>query len=370
MLRMQDPFRGGAAFRLPLWWLVAAAAVLAAADARAGSDGRRGTSGATELQIPVGARGTALGGAVASDATGIEAMFWNPAGLGATTGTEALFSHTRYFADMKLNYAGVATRAGRFGTFGLTAKVLSVGDVIVTTEQAPDGTGEILNPTFSVLGLGWGRAFTDRVNFGATVNYVHEEIANNTATGFAFDFGVQYGTDWHSFRFGMALRNIGRTMEFTGPGFEIPIRDPAADPNAGNRTLSFSSAAFELPSYLVLSSGAVLARNANSTLSALAAFQNNNFAGDQIRGGLEWGYRDLVMVRGSYFGTFNGTIDAATGNETFTFKGGDDLYEGWALGGGVTTRFGEAGKLGVDVAWRPTRSQFDDIVDVALRVNF
>ena len=104
---------------------------------------RKHTNGAFELQIPVGPRGTALGGTVGSDATGVEALFYNPAGVGLTQGTEALFTHTQYFADMKLNYAAIAAKMGNFGVLGFSAKVLSIGDVIVTTEDAPEGTGEI-----------------------------------------------------------------------------------------------------------------------------------------------------------------------------------------------------------------------------------
>jgi hypothetical protein len=370
MFCMNRSIRGGTSSRCAATLVLLTIGLLVAASgAYAGSDGRKGTAGASELQIPIGPRSTALGGAVASDVTGIEAMYWNPAGLGATPGTEVMFAHTAYFADMKVNYAGVATKAGGFGTIGVSAKILSVGDVIVTTEQAPDGTGEILHPTFSVLGVSWGRAFTDRVNFGATVNYVHEDVANNTANGVAFDFGVQYVTEWHGFRFGMAAKNIGTSMEFSGPGFEISGRDPSSDPNAGNRILSFSSSAFEMPSFLVLSSSANLMRTDIYRLTVLGAFQNNNFSGDQIRGGLEWMYRDLFALRGSYFGTFNGTIDA-TGDETIKFDAGDDLYSGFALGAGVGTRFGDTGHVGVDVAWRPVRDQFDDVVELALKLDF
>src|SRR5262245_34075160 len=93
--------------RLGMLLLVMVASALAAGTAGAGSNGRKGTVGATELQIPVGPRSTALGGAVASDVDGIEAMFWNPAGLATNAGTEAMFSNTQYFAKMKLYYAGV-----------------------------------------------------------------------------------------------------------------------------------------------------------------------------------------------------------------------------------------------------------------------
>ena len=65
------------------------------------------------------------------------------AGLAGLQKTEATFSHTQYFADQKLNYAAVGTNLGGFGTLGFNAKILSIGDVIVTTEDAPEGTGEI-----------------------------------------------------------------------------------------------------------------------------------------------------------------------------------------------------------------------------------
>jgi len=98
--------------------------VLAAAPAWGAADGRKGTSGATELLIPVGARGTALSGTAAGDATGLEAIFWNPAGLATVEGTEVMFTHTSYIADMKVNYAAAATRVGSIGVlmdgFGFT----------------------------------------------------------------------------------------------------------------------------------------------------------------------------------------------------------------------------------------------------------
>ncbi len=344
---------------------------LAAGPAFAGSQARKGTAGAMELRIPVGARGTALGGAVASDITGVESMFWNPAGLAEVTGTDVMFSHQNYFADMKLNYAGVATNVGALGVLGMSVKVLSIGDIIVTTEQAPDGTGEILTPTFAVLGASWARKFTDRVNFGGSLSYVTESVADNNANGLAFDFGVQYITDWHGFRMGMVIKNFGTSMQYDGPGFEISVLDPNQDPNAGVHKVSYEASKFEMPSYLQLSANYNIVQSSKGRLTALAAFQNNNFSGDNLRGGLEWTYRDLFALRGSYFGSFDGTIDQVTGDETYKFKSGDDLYSGWAFGAGINTRVGEASKLGVDFAYRPIKdSLFDDTYELGVHLRF
>jgi hypothetical protein len=177
-------------------------------------------SGAGELKIPVGPRSTALGGTTAADVEGAEALYWNPAGLGGLTGTSAYFSHLSYIADMNVNYFALVTKAGKFGSIGFTAKVLDVGDVVVTTEEAPDGTGDVISPTFSILGLTYARQFTDKVRFGATAQFVNETVANARARGVAFDFGFQYDTGYNGLAFGFVMKNFGSSMSYSGSDFE------------------------------------------------------------------------------------------------------------------------------------------------------
>lgn len=341
----------------------------AAGTAYAGSEERKGTGGAHELKIPVGPRGTALGGAVVGDVEGVEAIFWNPAGLGGLQGTEAIFSHTRYFADQKLNFAAVATRLGNAGVIGLNAKVLSIGDVIVTTEDAPEGTGDIIEPTFAVLGLSLARQFTDRVRAGFTVNYVNEKIINVSANGVAFDFGVQYLTGWRGMKLGMTMKNFGTSMTFDGGDFELSTRPPDSDPSAANRTFRSTSSAFEMPSYFTLAATYDVYSAPQYRLTFLGAFQNNNFEGDNMSGGLEWSYRNMFALRGSYFGSIINRVDAVTGQDVGEINGGDDLYKGIAFGAGAKVQTGNT-NFAVDVAWRPVRNFFDDTVEVGLRLSF
>ena len=343
----------------------------AVAPALAGSNGRKGTEGAPELTIPVGARGVALGGAVVGETRGVEAMFWNPAGLGGLTKTETMFSHTQYFADMKLNYAAVGTNLGDLGVLGFSAKVLSVGDVIVTTESAPEGTGEIAQPTFTVLGLTWARQFTDRVLFGASGNLVSERVMNQSATGMAFDFGVQYLTGWRGLELGMVMKNFGSGMTYSGPGTELSLLPPDQDPSGQPRIFTSQTSSFELPSFFAMGASYHLYDMSQNRVTALGALQNNNFQGNALRAGLEWSYRDQFALRGSYYGSFVGTIDANTAEDDSKFVGGDDLYTGFAIGGGVKVRAGDTGRLGVDFTWRPVRQGlFDDTIDIGLKLAF
>lgn len=342
---------------------------LAASSAWAGSDERKGTGGATELLLQVGPRGTALGSGTTSDVSGVDAIFWNPAGLAGLEGSEVLFSHTQYIADMNVNYAAVAARAGTFGVIGFNAKVLSIGDVIVTTEAAPDGTGEIIEPTFTVLGLSWARQFTDRVNFGATLNMVNERVLSVSATGVAMDLGVQYDTGWRGLKLGMVMKNFGSSMEFGGENLEVNTFPPGSDPSASNRTLSFSTAPFEMPSFFTLSATYNLFQQADTRLQMLGAFQNNNFVGDAYTAGAEWSYRDMFALRGSWFGTATSELDGLTGDESLSFDSGDDLYSGYAFGAGAKVKTG-ATQLAIDIAYRPVRNFFDDTVELGLKLKF
>ncbi|TMQ69149.1 MAG: hypothetical protein E6K81_15580 [Candidatus Eisenbacteria bacterium] len=177
---------------------------------------------------------------------------------------------------MKVNYAAVVAKAGGLGVLGFSAKVLSIGEVILTTEQAPDGTGETVNPSFTVLGLSWARAFTDRVRFGLTASYDNEHILNMTASGVAFDFGVQYTTGWRNLKLGMVMKNLGNSMEFNGEDLEISILPPGSEPGSANRIVRFTTAKFEMPSYFSFAANADLMREGANVLQILGAFQKRS----------------------------------------------------------------------------------------------
>jgi hypothetical protein len=143
--------------------------VVHAGLAAAGTETRLGTGGAPELRLPVGARSIALAGADLGSVSGVEAIYYNPAGLAATDSrTEVAFSYTKYIADMNLNYFGVATTLGDWGMLGVSVKVLSIGDIVQTTETAPDGNGNTFSPTYSTLGLTYAKRMTDLQTATAT----------------------------------------------------------------------------------------------------------------------------------------------------------------------------------------------------------
>ncbi len=157
-----------------------------AMDAFAGGGKRTGTGGASELLIPVGPRGIAMAEANIATSTGIEALFWNPAGVALMqNNADVIFSHMNYIADIGVEYAAVAANFEGLGVLSFSIKSLGVGDILVTTTENPDGTGETFSPTFIVAGLSYSRQLTETISVGLTGNFISERMADVSASGFA-----------------------------------------------------------------------------------------------------------------------------------------------------------------------------------------
>lgn len=327
--------------------------------AAAGSSERQGTEGANELRIPVGPRSTALGGTTVSDVSGPEALFWNPAGIAGEKKTNVYFSHLSYIADMNVNYFAIVTKAGE-GNLGFSAKMLDVGDVIVTTEAAPDGTGDILSPVFATLGVSYARQFTDRVRFGATAQFVNETVDQARARGLAFDFGFQYDTGTGGPTFGFTMKNFGTSMSFTGSAFEVNLPIPDAEPGSSNRTVTASSSSFEMPSYFQIGGAYDLLNRreagAKQRLRVLGTFSSNNFTPDEFHGGTEYSYHDLFALRAGYGSRVS---DRST-----------DVYNGFSYGAGMNFKLGSGSTLQFDYANRVVKNFFSDTNEFAVKLSF
>lgn len=268
-----------------------------------GSGLKVGTAGAQELRLPVGSYSTSLGGAMIANVQGAEALYWNPAGVAQMEGSQAMFSRMEYIADINLSYFGICTNLGDFGSLGLSAKVLDIGDIPVTTEESPEGTGENFSPSFTVLGLTYSRQMTDRVSFGATMMYLSESIMRERAHGLAFDFGFQYIPGWRGLKLGFVMKNYGPAMRFDGPDFEYQLIPTEDDPQAANKTMRTQSAEFELPSSIQFGTSYELLDQGDNRATLVGNFQNNNFSQDEYRGGIEYSYREMLFLRGGYKGS-------------------------------------------------------------------
>lgn len=316
--------------------MATALSVLLVGSAFAGNDSRRGTAGATELLIPVGSRGTALSGSINALASGVEAIHWNPAGIARSASTEAMFSSLNYIADIKLNYFGVVANFGDLGAFALSLRSLDFGDIPVTTVENPEGTGGTYSPNYLTFALSYSHEFTDRIYGGVTAKLVTEKIVRSTASGFAFDVGVQY-LSTTGIKLGVALKNLGFGMQYDGPDLEYFTTIPGQEQGSRTRSLRLPSASFEFPSTLEIGLGYEYTLTEQHVLALMGNFQNANFAGDEYRIGAEYAFDKMLFLRGGIMQSQNQ----------------DDNIFGPTFGFGVNVPVGGA-SLNFDYAYRKT----------------
>ena len=267
----------------------------------AGPGKRTGTSGASELLIPFGTRSIAMGGATTSNAYGIEALFWNPAGAAKIDFGVSLFaSHMQYIADIGVSAAAVSVKVESIGVLSLHLKGLSIGDIPVTTVMTPDGTGETFSPQFFSLGITYSNQLTDRIAIGATATLISENMVQVKATGFAFNMGVIYDdvANIRGMTFGVAVKNIGPQMKFDGPG--LNVQASSADFKRAPYIYSIEAASFELPSSFEVGLGYKIGIAEDQSATIATAFQNNNFSDDEYRVGFEYSFQNLLFLRAGY----------------------------------------------------------------------
>jgi hypothetical protein len=271
-------------------------ALISSLPSWAGNDNRKGTAGAMELLIPVGARSCAMSGALSASIDGTEAIFWNPAGVCNIQGVEAMFSNMSFIADIGVNYFAIASNFGGTGTFAVSVKTIDFGDNKVTTTDQPEGTGGTFSPSYITFGLTYSNKFTDRIYGGATLKYVSEKIVRTSASGIAIDFGIQYRSN-SGLKLGVSLKNLGPSMQFDGPDLEFFSTLTGQDAGSRTRALRLSAAGFELPSVLDIGLGYDFQLGEKSAFTLAGSFQNSNFGSDEFRLGVEYGWNKLIFFR-------------------------------------------------------------------------
>ena len=161
----------------------------------ASGEKRNGTAGAQELLIPVGAKGMAMAGTDIAGITGVEALYYNPAGMSGMEGSvEAAFSIMNYIADINLVYGAVGVNLGGIGALGLSVKTLHFGDIPVTTVERPEGTGAVFSPRFTVLGLSYSNFLTASIKVGVTFNFDNRPVEGASETDYVLYTG--FGWQW------------------------------------------------------------------------------------------------------------------------------------------------------------------------------
>lgn len=277
-------------------------------DSGIGQVTKTGTTAAKFLSVGIGPRANAMGGAftaVGNDASG---LYWNPAGVADLDKYEAMFTYTSLFKDLNinLNYFALVIPTEDWGNFGVSVTALDYGEMDVTTEYYPEGTGEKFSAASYAFGLSYARTITEWFSAGATVKYIREGIFNSSAEGFAFDIGTVFKTPFYGIKFASIITNYGSKMQMTGE--DLLIRhdsDPSRQGNNETVDAYYKTDNFELPLRLQIgiSKDFEFYNGQRFTIAVDATHPNDN--AEYVNVGGELSFLDnLISLRGGYKALF------------------------------------------------------------------
>lgn len=273
------------------------------------------------MNIGVDAAALGMSNAVTSCTNDVNSGYWNPAGLIGLEGKQVSLMHASYFANIaQYDYAAYATPIDEESSWGFSVIRFGV-DNIMNTTQLIDSQGNVdynRISLFSVADYGVTFSYARKLKFpgfqyGVNAKVIRRIIGKFASSwGFGFDAGIQLErNDW---KFGLMLRDITTTYNVwaINENEYNSIKDAV---NGQNQTLPENSE-ITIPKVQLGLSKKFEFHNETSLLAAANLnmsfvktndiFSTNGLSIDPALG-FEYGYSDLVFVRGGV-GNFQNVV--------------------------------------------------------------
>lgn len=187
------------------------------------------------LEVPAGARASAMGGAFASLAEGAEAAHWNPGGLASLTRPELVASHSEFLEHLRHEHASFAIPAP--GGAVAAAVRAAYSEAIPQTDALGNQIGSFGGHDLEFT-LAYGGRPATGMGLGASVHLVRERIAEESTTTYSFGAGATWAPPgWPGVRFGMAVDQVGPAAHYYFDGIQgqaVPL--PMAVQAGGSMT--------------------------------------------------------------------------------------------------------------------------------------
>ena len=277
---------------------------LSAPQAFAGNKDRSGQAGASELLINPWAASSGWGNAGMSFVHGIDAIFGNVAGITACNRLDVNFTHTSWLVgtgnDTRLSSFGFLARVGESSVLGLSFMSFSIGAIPITTTQNPDpGTLGTFKPNLMNINLSFAKSFSNSISGGFNLKIISESIKDMSGIGVALDAGIQYVTGpYDNIHFGITLKNIGPTMKFSGDGISLRVFMNQYDNQQFTMVQRVDD--YELPTQLSIAAAYDWLFAETNRITIAGNFSSNSFTNDQFTLGLEYGWKEMFMIRAGY----------------------------------------------------------------------
>jgi len=172
------------------------------------------------LNIGIGARALGMSKAVSSFVTGVEAGYWNPAGVITVQDYEFAAMHNSLFNGIgSYDYFGAALPIER-DDVAMSISVIRLGvDNILNTTNLIDNNGNVNFNNLSTFSssdvaaiFSIAKAFPKlHLNVGINGKIIRRNIGDfATGNGFGFDIGAQY--ELNGFKLGLVIRDVTTTF--------------------------------------------------------------------------------------------------------------------------------------------------------------
>ncbi|MBU2572774.1 MAG: PorV/PorQ family protein [Elusimicrobia bacterium] len=204
-----------------------------------------GTASADFLNLPIGARASAMGGAYTAVSEEASAIYWNPAGLVQIPKLSAIFMRTQYVADISYQYAAYAHRLSYSSVLAGSVMLTDIGAIDhIDMNNNKLGT---FSPRDQVFTLSYSKAileFSDKdmdVSMGVSAKYIKSTILES-ARSYAVDLGIMtYNFTNIPYRLAVTMTNLGSGMRYDQASNTLPLTFKLAGAANPFRNMMFSA---------------------------------------------------------------------------------------------------------------------------------
>lgn len=175
--------------------------------------GSEGVSGADFLEIGVGSRPLGLGEAFTAAINDINAIYYNPAGLGTMKYSILSLMHQELILDSRFENVSIAFPLF-YGYFGISNSVFWVPPFEKIDEEGNEVGKVYFYNASAVLAYGQSIGFME---IGGSLKYIYQRVDTLVLHSVAFDFGVlkrlylysPFEAPVRNFALGLSVQNIG-----------------------------------------------------------------------------------------------------------------------------------------------------------------
>ncbi|MBI4347292.1 MAG: PorV/PorQ family protein [Elusimicrobia bacterium] len=197
--------------RARLWALAVLIAPAAAAAAP-------GSTSPDFLRVSPAPRPAAMGESFVGLADDVNAIAYNPGGLGFIERQEIALMHNQYISGVTQEYVAYALPTHKVGTFALSANLLRV-EPFKAFDPNDQPIGEVSADDLALSGayaLSWRG-----LSLGGAGKHIRSRLAEKTARGVAYDAGALVRFRW-GFSFGYSILNMGKGLIYERERAPLP----------------------------------------------------------------------------------------------------------------------------------------------------